>query len=124
MESVEQVIDYILEQSQFDLGYVETVGGQPSRSWANRPGEVISVHELRQLMSGEDSGAPDPAGAREARLVCPVETLSLLVEHLQVLLSDFVDTENDTIGHALPSVGNEHSHESVTFQPDGLFARS
>ena len=124
MESVEQILDYILEQSQFDLGYVEMVGGQPARSWASRPGEVISVHELRQLLSGEDSGTADRTGAREARLLCPKDTLSLLVEHLRVLLNDFVDAENGTIGHAFPKVSNEFSHESGTFQLDGLCAES
>ena len=124
MESVEQILDYILEQSQFDLGYLETLGGQPSRSWASRPGEVISVHELRELLSGEDSGTADRAGAREARLVCPEDTLSLLVDHLQVLLNDFVDAENDTIGHAFPRVSNDLAKETETLQADGLCATS
>ena len=124
MESVEQILDYILEQSRFDLGYVEMVGGQQSRSWASRPGEVISLDDLRQLLSGEDSGTVDQAAAREAKLVCPDATISHLVEHLRVLLDDFVDAENGTIGHAFPRVSNEFAHESGTFQPDGLCAES
>ena len=124
MENVEQIIDYILEQSQFDLGYVETVGGQPSRSWASRPGEVISLDDLRQLLSGEDSDTVDQTAAREAKLVCPDATILLLVEHLRVLLDDFVDAENGTIGHAFPKVSYEFSHQSSTFQPGGLCAES
>ena len=124
MESVEQVLEYVVSQSQFDLGYLETVGGQPSRSWASRPGEVISVDDLRQLLSGEDSDTVKQAGAREAKLVCPDATISLLVEHLRVLLDEFVDAENGTIGHAFPKVSNEFSHESGKFQPNGLCAES
>ena len=124
MESVQQIMEYILEQSQFDLGHVDPARGDSSRSWASRPGEVISVHELRQLLDGEDSGTVEPTGAREARLICPVETLSLLVEQLRALFEALVDAENDTIGHAFPSVSHEFSNETNTFQADGLCAQS
>ena len=124
MESAEQIIDNILEQSQFDLGYVETVGGQPSRSWASRPGDVISADELRQLLLRKDPGALDPDGVREARLICPEESISLLVEHLRVLLNDFVDTENDTLGHAFPKVSLDYASEATMLQADGLSAMS
>lgn len=124
MESVEQILECVLGQSQFDLGYLEMVGGQPSRSWASRPGEVISVHELRQLLSGEGSGTADPAGAREARLICPDEAISLLVGKLRVLLGDYVDVEGETVGHAFPRVSNDLAKETETLQADGLCVTS
>ncbi len=124
MKSVEQIIDYILEHSQFDLGYVDTARGLSSRSWASRPGEVISVHELRQLLRHEDSDAMDPDGVREARLICPEDTISMLVEHLRILLNDYVDAEEDTIGHAFPKVSNDYSNERESFQADGMCATS
>ena len=95
MESLAHILDHILEESLFDLGHVEASCGNSSRSWASRPGEVISVHELRQLLRRKDSDAVDPDGVREARLICPEETISLLVAQLRVLLSDYVDAESD-----------------------------
>lgn len=124
MESVEQIIEYILDQSRFDLGRVDIVRGHSSRSWASRPGEVISAHELRQLLGRNDSSALDPGGVREARLICPEETISLLVARLRVLLKDYVDAENDTIGHALPRVSHDNVNETTTLQADGLCAMS
>ena len=124
MESIEQVLEYVLGQSQFDLGHLEMVGGQPYRSWASRQGEVTSVHELRQLLSGEISDAVEHAGAREAKLVCPDATISLLIEHLRVFLNDFVDPENGSIGHAFPRVSIDYAKEATTFQADGLSAIS
>ena len=124
MESLAHIFDHILEESLFDLGHVEASGGNSSRTWASRPGEMISVHELRQLLRREDTDAVDPDGARAARLICPEETISLLVARLRVLLSDYVDAESDTIGHAFPKVSLESASESSTFQADGLYARS
>ena len=124
MESIEHIIEDILDRSQFDLGHVEVVRGQPSRSWASRPGEVISVHELRQMLRHKDSDAADPDGAKEAKLICPEETTSPLIEYLRVLLKDYVDAENDTIGHAFPRVSYDYANESSTLQSDGLSAVS
>lgn len=124
MESVEQIIEYILGQSQFDLGHVEVVRGESSRSWASRPGEVVSVDELRQLLRQKSLDAEDPDGPREARLICPDETISMLVARLRVLLKDFVNVENDTIGLALPRVSLDTVNASTTFQADGLRAES
>lgn len=124
METIEQTIEYILDQSQFDLGRVEAAPRGSSRSWASRPGEVVSVQEFRQLSTGGDSQDVDPDGAREARLICPKETISLLVERLRVLLKDYVDVEADTIGHAFPRVSTENANTSTVFQADGLSAIS
>ena len=124
MESVEQIIEYILDQSQFDLGHAETARGHSSRSWASRPGEVISTDELRQLLGRNDSGALDPDGVREARLICPEEAISMLVARLRVVLKDYLDVENDTIGHAFPKVSNAYANETETFQADGMCATS
>ncbi len=124
MESVEQIIEFILDQSRFDLGRVDMVRGHSSRSWASRPGEVISAHELRQLIGHNDSGALDPDGVREARLICTEETISLLVVRLRVLLKDYIDVENDTIGHALPHLSHDNASETTTLQADGLCAMS
>lgn len=124
MESVAHIFDCILEESQFDLGHVETARGHSSRSWASRPGEVISVHDLRQLLRRKGSDAVDPDGAREARLICPEETISLLVARLRVLLNEYVDAENDTIGHAFPKVSHDSVSEATAFQSDGLRADS
>ena len=123
MESLARIFDHALEESQFDLGQVETARGRSSRSWASRPGEVISVHELRHLLRRKDSDAVDLDGAREARLICPEETISSLVARLRVLLKDHVDVDNDTIGHAFPSVGHDTATEASVFQADGLYAR-
>ncbi len=124
MEDVEQVIEYILDQSQFDLGHVETAEGHSSRSWASRPGEVVSTHELRQLSEGNDSGVPDPDGVREARLICPEAAISLLVEHLRVLLNDYIDVDEETVGHAFPKVSNTYARTRTTHQADGLCAET
>ena len=124
MESLSRIFDHILEESQFDLGHVETARGHSSRSWASRPGEVISVHEVRHLLSRKDSDAVDPDGVREARLICSEETIASLVTRLRVLLKDHVDVDNDTIGHAFPSVGHNAAGQSSVFQADGLYARS
>ena len=124
MESVEQIIEYILDQSRFDLGHAETARGHSSRSWASRPGEVISTDELRQLLRRNDSGALGPDGVKEARLICPEGTISLLVEHLRVLLNDYVDAENETIGHAFPKVSLDYANETTTLQADGLSTMS
>ena len=124
MESVAHILDYILEQSRFDLGHIETARGYPSRSWASRPGEVISLHGLRQLLWRKDSDDADPDGAREARLICPEEFISLLVARLRVLLEDYVDAENDTVGHAFPKVSLDNASESTVLQADGLSAYS
>lgn len=124
MESVEQIIDCILDQSQFDLGRLEARRGSSSRSWASRPGEVVSVQELRQLLRRGDSEDVDTDGAREARLICREETISMLVERLRVLLKDYVDTKNDNIGHALPKVSGDNINQMTTFQANGLSAVS
>ena len=39
-------------------------------------------------------------------------------------MNDFVDAENDTIGHAFPKVSNEYASGRDTFQADGLCATS
>ena len=124
MESVEQIIEYILEQSQFDLGRVDTVGGQSSRSWASRPAEVVSVQELRHLLGRKDSGDADLDRAREAQLICREETISKLVARLRILLKDYVDTENDTIGHAFPRMSLAYANQTTIVQEDGLRAES
>ena len=122
METFEQIIEYILEQSQFDLGHVETARWGPCRSWASRPGEVVSVQALRNLLMRSDSENVDPDGVKEAKLICPEEVISLLVAHLRVLLKDYIDTEKDTIGHAFPKVSLDYANERTTFQADGLSA--
>ena len=124
MESVKQVIEHILDQSQFDLGRVEAARGHSSRSWASRPGEVISTDELRQLLGRNDPGALDPDGVKEARLICPEETISMLVVRLPVLLKDYLDAENDTIGHAFPTVSHDNANEATSIQADRLCAMS
>ena len=123
MESVEQIIECVLEECRFDLGRVEVGRGGSSRSWASRSGEVVSVQDLRQLLRSRDSDAVDPDGVREARLICPEETISLLIAQLRILLEDYVDVENDTIGHALPNVSRGIVNEE-SIQVDGLCAMS
>ena len=82
-------------------------------------GETLSTEKLRDLYRREKWDDEERLRARGAIPTIPKEAISHLEDHIRSLLRDYVNSEVDTIGHALP-IG--HGHERITNQPNGLIS--
>ena len=88
MQRLKELLDSILGQTTFDLG----------------TGDMLTPARLRDIL--ERRGWPpdgEMLNARSARPVVSEESISQLSNHLRFLLRDFVDPNNDFIGHAFPA---------------------
>ena len=121
MQRLRELLDSIVDQTAFDVGRTEMVGGRVQTSFASRPDEVISPEKLREILERNRWDDQELNRVRSAQLILPDESISQLEGHLRHLLKDYIDTETDRIGYALPSIGQD-GHERETIQANGLFS--
>ena len=120
MQRLRDLLDSIVDQTAFDVGRTEMVGGCVQTSFASRPDEVISPEKLREILERNRWDDQELNRVRSAQLILPDESISQLESHLRLLLKDYIDTETDRIGYALPCIGQD-GHERGTIQAKGLF---
>ena len=120
MQRFRELLDLTVDQVTFDVGRTEMVGGRVQTSFASRPDEVISPEDLREILERNRWDDQELNRVRSARLIIPDESISQLENHLRLLLKDYIDTETDRIGYALPRIGQD-GHKRETIQANGLF---
>ena len=121
MVNLQELLDSILPNVRFDLGRDSTRDGQPSRSYASRPDEVVSANELRRMF---DMSGLDLQTAKHAFLVCPDELVAEFKDYLSVFFEDYVDAETDKIGYAFASIRPGFSEGLSVYLGNGLVSES
>ena len=117
MANLHELLDSILPNVRFDLGRDATHDGQPSRSYASRPDEVVTAAEISRM--AERSGL-DLQYAKHALLICPDELVAEIKDYLAVFLEDYVDPDTDKIGYAFPSIRPGFSETLLDSQRNAL----
>ena len=117
MGSLKDLLDSILPDVRFDLGRDDMHDGKPSRSYASRPGEIVTANELRRMV--ERSGL-DLQDAKRALLRCPEVIVAEISDHLSVFLKDYVDPDTVKIGYAFPSIRHGFSEGLSVGQGNGV----
>ena len=117
MANLHECIDSILPNVRFDLGRDATHDGQPSRLYASRPDEVVTVDELSRMA---ERGGLDLQNAKRALLISPDELVAEIRDYLSVFLEDYVDPHTDKIGYAFPGIRPGFSETLLASQGNGL----
>ena len=81
MANLHELLDSILPNVRFDLGRDATHDGQPSRLYASRPDEVVTVDELSRMA---ERGGLDLQNAKRALLISPDELVAEIRDYLSV----------------------------------------
>ena len=121
MANLHECIDSILPNVRFDLGRDATHDGQPSRLYASRPDEVVTVDELSRMA---ERGGLDLQNAKRALLISPDELVAEIRDYLSVFLEDYVDPDTDKIGYAFPRIRPGFSETLLASQGNGLGCES
>ena len=121
MANLHELLDSILPNVRFDLGRGATHDGQPSRSYASRPDEVVTANELRRMAQ---RGGSDLHNAKHALLRCPDECVEEIRKYLSIFLKDYVAPDTDKIGYAFPSIRPGFSEGLSVGQGNGLVCES
>ena len=119
MSRLNEILGQALSEARFDIGRVGSTEGHPSRSYALRREEIVSVGQLREIF---EQGVRDDGGdrvARSAHLVCSEESISELVNFLWEKLESYIDPKTERIGHAFPPFSGSGSEGHVSLQEDG-----
>ncbi len=117
MGRLQQLLDSILPNVQFDLGRENGSDGQSSRSYASRPDEVVSVDTLRLMVAASSS---DPRAAKHAHLICPNEYINETRDFLSMFLADYVDPDTNKIGYSFPSLRAGFSEGQTAYHGGGV----
>ena len=112
MDGLKERLDLILMSSVFDIGHASSRQGKPSRTYASRPEELVSVDHLHEMLADVGLSERGADAAKAALLRCPDDLLSQLVDCLRGVLVDYIDAERDLIGHSFPAVSNHGSTET------------
>ncbi len=119
MQRLRDLLYSIVDQTAFDVGRTEMVGGSVQTSFESRPDEVISPEKLREILEHNRWDDQEIDRVRSAQLILPDESISQLESHLRLLLKDYIDTETDRIGYALPRIGG-YGHERASIDANRL----
>ena len=117
MANLHELLDSILPNVRFDLGRDATHDGQPSRSYASRPDEVVTAAEISRM--AERSGL-DLQNAKRALLISPDGLVAEIKDYLSIFLEDYVDPDTDKIGYAFPRIRPGFSDALLVSQANGL----
>ena len=104
MNRLSEILGHALSESRFDIGRLESTEGHPLRSYAARPGEVVSLGQLKEIFEQGVREYGDDKVAKSAQLVCNEGPISELVNLLRDKLESYIDPKTDRIGHAFPPV--------------------
>ena len=121
MANLQELLDSILPNVRFDLGRDATRDGQPSRSYASRPDEVVTANELRRMF---DRSGLDLQNAKHALLICPGELVAEIKDYLSVFFEDYIDADTDKIGYSFPSIRPGFSEGLSVAWGNGLVSMS
>ena len=119
MERLTELLYSVVQQTAFDFGSTEMADGISSTSYAARPDEVLSSDQLREMFDRNNRDDPRLQRAMRAHLIRPKELFSQLEHHIRLLLVDYINPDNDLVGHAFPIV-RANGSDSVGVQGDGL----
>ena len=119
MERFTELLHSVAQQTAFDFGSTDMTDGVRSTSYAARPDEVLSSDQLREMFDRSNWDDPRLQRAMRARLIRPEELLSQLEGHIRLLLVDYINPDNDLVGHAFPIV-KANGSVRVGAQGDGL----
>ena len=120
MNRLNDILGHALSESRFDIGRLESAEGHPLRSYAARPGELVSVGQLRQMFEQGVRGYGDDNMAKSAQLVCSEGPIWELANLLRDKLESYIDPKTERIGHALPLFSQSGGEGRAGFQKDGL----
>ena len=120
MKSLNEILDYALSESRFDIGRLESTEGHPLRSYAARPGEVVPLRQLQEIFKQGVREYGDDKVAKSAQLVCNEGAISALVNLLRGKLESYIDPKTERIGHAFPLFSGSAAEGQVSFQDNGL----
>ena len=90
------------------------------RSYDARPGEVVSIGQLKEVF---EQGAREYGAdkvAQSAQLVCNEEPISELINLLRDKLESYINPKTERIGHAFPPFSGSGGAGHVLSQEDGL----
>ena len=117
MRQLDELLEAAVAGSSFDLGHTRPGDDGSVTYYGQRPDEVISARQLRELIEHRTWQDKEYEMAHRARLSVPSSLLSQVADFLRAELDHCVDSSTDRIGHAFPGRG---SFSIFTTQPDGV----
>ena len=122
MRDVNEVLDAILADSQFDLGRVEQRPNGPIFTYSRNSGEIVSPGALQGLAASPSWGDEAAARARRAKVIVPNDAFARWRSAVGEWLEHYVNGEIRMIGHAFPMESSHRDYE--TFEADGVTSQS
>ena len=117
MQQLKELLDVAVASSSYDLGHTRPEDDGFTTYYGQRPDEVISAHQLRELFQHRTWQDREYEMANRARLSVPSSSLAQVADFVRAELDNCVDSSTDRIGHAFPG---RNSFGIITGQPDGI----
>ena len=122
MGDVNEALDAVLAESQFDLGRVEQRPNGPIFAYSRNTEEIVSPGALQGLAGSASWGDEAAARARRAKVIVPDEAFARWRSAVGEWLDECINGEIRTIGHAFPMESSNRDYE--TFEADGVTNQS
>ena len=117
MQQLKEILDVAVASSSYDLGHMRLGNDGFVTSYRQRPDEVISAQQLREIIERRTWQDKEHEMAYRARLSVPSSSLAQIADFVRAELDHCVDSSTDRIGHAFPG---RDSFGIFTTQPDGV----
>ena len=118
MQQMKELLDVAVASSSFDLGRTRPGDDGFETSYGQRPDEVISAQQLRELLERRTWQDREHEMANRARLSVSSSSLARVADFVRAELDHCVDSSTDHIGHSFP--GGHSGGSLFTAQPDGV----
>ena len=118
MQQLKALLDVAVACSSYDLGYTRPEDEGFLTYYGQRPDEVISAQQLREIIESRTWQDKEHKRAYQARLSVPSSSLSQISDFVRAELDHCVDSSTDRIGHAFPS--SNFAGIIATTQTDGV----
>ena len=117
MQQLKELLDVAVASSSYDLGHTRPGDDGFVTYYGQRPDEVISAQQLREIIERRTWQDKEYEMANRARLSVPSSSLAQIADFVRAELGHCVDSSTDRIGHAFPG---SNSFGIITAQPDGV----
>ena len=117
MQQLKELLDVTVACSSYDLGHTRPKDDGFVTSYRQRPDEVISAQQLREIIGRRTWQDKEHEMAYRAQLSVPSSSLAQVSEFVRAELDHCVDSSTDRIGHAFPG---SNSSNLITSLPNGL----
>ena len=102
MQQLKELLDVAVASSSYDLGHTRPGDDGFVTYYGQRPDEVISAQQLREIIEHRTWQDKEHEMANRVQLSVPSSSLAQISDFVRAELDHCVDSSTDRIGHAFP----------------------